>query len=137
MGFDAETIYNLEFEAEQLAGLEVRAVAPSLGCVLKLAPLAKFEHQKVGPEDLPAVMPAFEVFAAGLIEWNVELRGEPVPATYDGVLRLDPTLAMQIITAWMNAFVSVATPLAMPSSGGGTSAVPPLPMEALSPSQAS
>lgn len=137
MGFDAETIYNLTFEDGKLSGLEVRAAAPTLGDTLKLAPLAKFEHQQVGPEDLPTVMPAFEVFAASLIDWNLERRGKPVPATYDGLLQLDPSLAMLLIDAWMRAFVHVATPLAMPSSGGGTSAVPPLPMEALSPSQAS
>ena len=51
-------------------------------------------------------------FVAGiLVDWNLEDKQGPLPATYEGILRAYPALINALITEWMKAQVSPPAPL--------------------------
>jgi len=55
-----------------------------------------------------------------LIEWNIDLDGEPLPPTADGFMRLPTSLSLAMIEAWSEAMTGIPAPLGegSPSSGG-------------------
>ena len=58
-------------------------------------------------------------FVAGiLVGWNLEDGDGPIPATYEGVVRVYPAIINDLVTRWMEAQVNVPAPLAAPLSGG-------------------
>lgn len=62
-----------------------------------------------------------------VVSWNVEDDNGPIPATSDGMRRIDPFLMNALLDAWQGAVtgqMEVPAPLAQPSSGGGTSTSP-------------
>ena len=77
-------------------------------------------------------------FAGALVSWNLEDEdGEPIPADLAGVLSNDFDLNLELIGAWLDAASGAATPLGRPSTSGSPSLEASLPMDPLSPSQAS
>lgn len=131
-------VYRLAFEDADMGGLVIRAHSTSLGGLLAALGVLVIDTDDLRPEDLARLHELFETFAAALVEWNVEDdRGQPVPATFEGVKSQDADFVLVVIRAWVDAVSGVPAPLGPPSPGGGPSAVPPLPMEPLSPSRAS
>jgi hypothetical protein len=115
--------YRLKFADEDMAGLEVTARSLPIGEFLKLSDLAGLA------QDDPAAMSkgateTFRVLAGALMSWNLEdEQGQPVPATYEGIVSQDLDFVMKIVNAWMSAMTDVAPPLPGGSSGGVPSAL--------------
>lgn len=77
--------------------------------------------------------PMIEWFIAnGLVSWNLELNGEPVPMTVEGMLSLPRWLVARIVRRWQRGVATVGAPLAQPSPDGVPSPGLNLPMEVLS-----
>lgn len=135
MGFvPQKRTYRLSFEAEDMAGLEVRAHSLSVGAMLDMARLS--DSARENPDDAERM---FAEFARALVSWNLEdetpgadgVGMEPIPATYEGLRSLDLDFALQVIQAWIQAVSGVPDPLAGNSSGGRRSVEASLPMEPL------
>lgn len=134
MGFKVQRrIYRLVFEDPNLAGAIVRAKSIPFGEFLTIGRLAS-EIQDRGTQHAQELMDRMCITVSGaLVDWNLEDEdGTPIPCTADGLLSLDPDLAMTIIRAWMDAMGSVPDPLGGPSSGGGNFPEASIPMETLS-----
>ena len=123
MGFKrGPKIFRLEFEDPDLNGLTVRARSLPLG---EFIDLANIDTVTAAQTDR-----VIRLFASCLVEWNLENEfGDPVPATYEGILAQELDFMIQIISAWMEAIGSVAPPLPDGSNAGATSRVQSLPME--------
>ena len=68
---------------------------------------------------------SYKVFAdAALVEWNLDDDQGEIPANGEGMMRIEPRLATEIITRWTEAAASAPGPLPEPSANGDTSAVP-------------
>lgn len=147
MGFEPkQKVYKLRFEDPDLQGLVVKVESAPVGaimCATELAGLQDLDfsdRMSLSAEELTTLgklIELFEMFADALIEWNLTKKGEPVPATLEGIKRQDTGLIMYIIHQWANASGGVSDPLEKPSTSGQQSAVAYLPMEKLSPNQAS
>jgi hypothetical protein len=133
----ARKTYRLRFaEGSELEGLEVVAGSLPLGEFLGLTELADIDVHN--PADLAKVGVLFESFAGALQSWNlVDDDDRPVPATLEGVKAQDYEFMLEVIGEWMTAIGGVPAPLGQRSGGGVPSVVASLPMEPLSPSQAS
>jgi len=132
-------VYRLRFEDEELDGLVVKVRSASVGRLLEFMRfLAGLSDDDLTTDDVEKFAGLFESFAEVLQEWNVQDEaGEPVPATLEGVYTQDADFVMDIMRVWFQAVTQPPAPLPATSSAGGPSAVPPLPMEPLSPSRAS
>jgi len=132
-------VYRLRFEDEELDGLVVKVRSTSVGGLLEFMRfLAGLSDDDLTTDDVEKFAGLFESFAEVLQEWNVQDEaGEPVPATLEGVYTQDADFVMDIMRVWFQAVTQPPAPLPATSSAGGPSAVPPLPMEPLSPSRAS
>jgi len=132
-------VYRLRFEDEELDGLVVKVRSASVGRLLEFMRfLAGLSGDDLTADDVEKFAGLFESFADVLQEWNVEDEdGRPVPATLEGVRSQDGDFVMAIMRVWFQAVTQPPAPLPATSSAGGPSAVPPLPMEPLSPSRAS
>lgn len=129
----------LRFEDDIYAGLVVKARSVKLRSFLRVATLVQMDANNVQPEDVEKFTDLFREFAKALVEWNLEDEdtGEPVPPTLDGILSQDTDFVMPIIKAWFDGIAGISSPLGVPSSNGGQSEVPPLPMAELSEPQGS
>lgn len=129
MGYTPQrTTYLLDF-GDRYGGLEVKVRAGTLGQLLELQKLGSGEDGMT-PEQNRELL---ERFAELLVRWNITDENEqPVPATLDGLLSLEPGLAMDIVQAGAQAIGGVAPPLPEASPGGGPSAVASLPTVPLS-----
>jgi hypothetical protein len=136
----------LVFEDEDLAGLDVRARSLSVARMLELTRLAgemaQLDLRNLDDEQRQKLTTIFEIFAERLVSWNVmdeqpDGSHVPVPATFEGLMSQDFDQIFRVIQAWQTAVAGVAAPLARSSTVGATSAEVSLPMEILSPSQAS
>jgi len=131
-------VFRLRFEDEEYDGLVVKVRSTSVGRLLEFMGFLAMDTDDLTPADVEKITGLFEAFAEVLAEWNVETEdGEPVPATLDGVRTQDADFVMAIMRVWFQAVTQPPAPLPATSSAGGPSAVPPLPMEPLSPSRAS
>lgn len=109
---------DLDFAGTQYEGLQVRMDSVPLRMLLEIGELA--EGMQGG--DLSQMRALFSMFAGLVEEWNVEDRkGEPVPATLDGVMSQDTAFVMAVITAWIKAVSSAPPPLPGSSDSGGSS----------------
>jgi hypothetical protein len=124
--------YHLKFE--DMPGFEVTARSLPLGEFLHVTELAGLGKDDPGAAKAGGEL--FRVFAASLMEWNLEDDfGDPVPATADGIMAQELDFMMRIVLAWVSAMSDVDTPLPGGSSGGGTSALEQsIPMAPRSPS---
>jgi hypothetical protein len=130
MGYEPPTTgTRLDFTGTAHEGLEVTVDEVPLGTTLSLTQQwDKVAAAQAAPEDpeamlaaLPAVAVLVEGFAAALESWNVTRKGQPVPATAEGLRSLGTTFAIEIIGAWMTGTVSAPPPLPGNSESGGTS----------------
>jgi hypothetical protein len=132
-------IYTLKWaEGHDLHGLEVSLTGLSVGRVAKLEALAGALAGGSATGDMLATADElFREMAACLLEWNLEdHKGNPVPATYEGIADQDITLIADLATSWVETAVSVDTPLPNGSSATPSTALEgSIPMTAaLSPS---
>ena len=119
MGFEApETLYKLTWEDPAMAGLEVTVREPSIDGMMSMTALDIPDAKKATVAQL---RPVFETFATLLDSWNVERKGVPVPATYEGIVSLAPAFVMKIVEAVGREFTRPDPTSPPPSDGGGTS----------------
>lgn len=119
MGFEApETLYKLTWEDPAMAGLEVTVREPSIDGMMSMTALDIPDAKKATVAQL---RPVFETFATLLDSWNVERKGVPVPATYEGVVSLAPAFAMKIIEAVGREFTRADPTSSSASPTGGSS----------------
>jgi hypothetical protein len=155
MGFTPpRKVYVLDFADTELDGLEVRAKSAPLGMMLQLgasadsfngvpdvgemAELDEARQLALVKGSMTQLRAIVDMYAGVLVGWNLtDDDGQPVPATADGLLTLDPPHLMMIIRAWQQAVAAVPPASAPTSNAGAPSEVPPLPMAALSTSLAS
>lgn len=126
MGFEVKrTTARLIFDDPEMAGAEVVCRGVPLGTYFELAKL-----QDVGTDGGLQLM---QTFAEKVLdEWNLQEEGVAIPATFDGLMSLEPGMAMAIIDAWIRSVVTVKAPLAEPSTDGDLSAAASIPMVPLS-----
>lgn len=111
-GFEApETTLDLDFSDTPYKGLKIAVAAGTNGEFLDLQDLAGAGENRQ----------MFRRFAALLRNWNVTRKGVPVPATYEGLLTLEPTFTEMIITVFMKNVTSAPPPLNGNSPSGTTS----------------
>lgn len=136
-----DTIYKLVFEDHP--GLVVRAASVPFGVVLELMDMADqvTETTSIVDRERPAdvakagttIIKLFDQFVMALQDWNLrDRRGEPVPATLEGLHTQHLGFVLEIILAWLAAMAQVPDPLARRYSAGRQSAEPSIPMETLS-----
>jgi len=136
MGFEApETLFRLKFEDPDMAGLEVMVREPSIDDLLTMTGIEAPDAKTMDPAKIRAM---FSAFADLLDSWNLTRKGEPVPATYEGVISQSPGFIMKIISA-LDKTIARPDPTSSPaSSAGETSGLESsIPMTPLPPSQGS
>jgi hypothetical protein len=121
----------LQFADGDLAGLVIRVRVMAVGALQEL--LTKLDELS-NVESMPYIARSL---ADHLIGWNIDDEdGNPVPATYEGILSLAPAELGKIGHVWMKSLagaVPVDSPLDDSSPSGVPSAgeEPELPMESL------
>jgi hypothetical protein len=104
------TEYVLRFEIPPLAGVVVAARKPTAG---GLVDLTMAQAATGGLPDAAAAAAGdalaadalyrvFRAFAGALLSWNITDRGEPVPATLDGLLGLELEHAVGLTYTWLD-----------------------------------
>jgi len=106
----------LDFSDTAYAGLEVTMDAVSLGDLLDIEELAEAASAGAAAREL------FARFAKCLESWNVTRKGEPVPATLEGVLSQDAAFVLAVVQAWQQGMAQAPPPLPGGSGSGGSSA---------------
>lgn len=110
-------LYRLRFEGSDLDGLEVTTTSVSVGTLLSFTELA--DQAESNSADPSVVRKLFEQFAFILVDWNIEDdQGQPVPQTVDGLLTLDFSLVMALISKWIATLAEAPPPLPGNSSDG-------------------
>ena len=122
-----ETLYHLVFEDRP--ALEVMCREPSVGQLLTLTEMGALDQKTISPARLRDL---FALFAGLLDSWNVTRKGEPVPATYEGVVSQSPGFVMEVIGALSKAVAGV-DPTSPPGSNAGGPSEASIPMTPLSP----
>jgi hypothetical protein len=131
-------VYVLQFEDEELAGLEVKAKGASTGQLMHLMNLSALGTRGFKVEDVKEVDGLFELFASKVTEWNLEDEdGIPVPTTVEGLKGQDLDFVLDLVFAWLDAVIGVPAPLGQSSGDGQQSPEESIPMETLLPSLAS
>lgn len=127
MGFKVGLrVLNLQFENDELEGLEVRARSLSIGRLLEVAKLHDQVKSDVGDE---ALMELFKVFEQSLVSWNLEDESGPVAQTAAGLLTLDTSLALMIVMTWFDSITAVSEALGKASTSGNPTPEASIPME--------
>ena len=122
------TIYELEFEEEELRGLVVKMRSLRVGRIRKLMVAFEKDEDPTG-EQLGEI---FKLLEEGLVSWNLEDEfGTPVPTDMSGINELEMDLMLAITRAWLEGMTGVSDDLGKDSGAGGTSRTPLPPMEAL------
>lgn len=148
MGFKRDKTYALRWaDGSEFAGLEVEARVLPIGYMEQFGSVMAFKDRAgdddFTQEDMATLVSLFTDFAEqALVAWNFETDdGEPVPATVDGMRRVDFEMGIEIITEWVTAVTAVSEKsdgdLGKDSPPGGTSPAVSIPMEPLSPGPAS
>lgn len=133
MGFEART-YKLVFEDPGLAGLEVRARGITIDEMVRLQYLLGLGGQLLAVERADERDELYQVLASGLLGWNLEQDGTPVPCAVERLRAQEWPLIVEVARAWLEAARGVPAPLGPSSNGGQPSEEVSLPMEVLSPS---
>lgn len=128
MGFKRKPkIYHIIWNEGDLAGLEVKMRALSVGTLLDLTEAA------AAAKDDRDLSSTIEPFAAALQDWNLEdEQGRAVPANLKGIKTQDLGFITAIITKWMSVIADVDIPLPQASNSGVTSLEESLNLDALS-----
>jgi len=139
MGFQApRRTYSLEFEGEDFDGLVVKVRPPTVGEALANFDLSWMQAEDISEKErLGRLRDLYELFVSRLVSWNLEVDGELVPTTIDGLLSLDNDFGIRIVRSWLFETSAVPRPLAESSPAGEVPEDLSLPMETLSTSLAS
>ena len=111
------------FEGTDYDGAEVRLrLGGSLRAYFDI--VSGREAAEERPRTLEETEAVYRRFAERLVSWNlVDKSGDPIPATYDGLIDLDDmAFVFALIEASQNAVGGVSAPLVEPSANGATSA---------------
>ena len=114
MGYVRQRVtYRLDFKGD-LTGLEVVATSSGTDDYLMMSELANVKMPLMGA-DVAKFKRLLKAFAEVLVSWNLEnTPGEPVPATYEGLLKQDPEFIGLVIGAWFDAIVGAHVPSGPP-----------------------
>lgn len=126
-GFEppASTV-TLVFEDAAWAGAEVtcrQSVSTGLALeFISFADLGDRDLEDLSPDEVRRLMEALGRFGDdALVEWNMTRKGEPLPATREGMLRLDMADGMKILMAYLSGLQEINNaPLAGPRSKSST-----------------
>lgn len=127
VGYEAPgTGTKLDFAGTPHEGLEVTIDSVSIGLMTDmLEAYSLIGSGQLGKDELAKAAPLlarlFGGFAGVLESWNVTRKGEPVPATLDGVRSLDMMFVLDIIGAWITGTTSAGDDLGKGSASGMTS----------------
>ncbi len=116
MGFeleDHEKKYRLTFE--DAPGLEVMAREPTMEQLFEMQGMGDVDAKTLDEAKMKAL---FGMFAGLLESWNVTRKGEPVPATYEGIVTTSPGFIFKIVNALGKA-VGEPDPTSPPASRNG------------------
>lgn len=153
MGFERSRIFVLEFEDEELKGLEVRARPADAGALMSAIELIDLaERGTHSAEDLVEVDRLFRIFGGcptkctmahddrdgdhyvnRIVSWNLTQDGKEVPANYRGLMSEDMAFVVSLVYAWVEGQIGTGGELGKGSKSGGPSEEVSIPMEALSP----
>lgn len=153
MGFERSRIFVLEFEDEELKGLEVRVKPASAGALMSALELVDMvERPNHSTKDLMEIDRLFRIFGGcppdcgwthddqggnhfvnRIVSWNLMQDGQEVPANYLGLMSEDLEFVVAMIYAWIDAQVGTPGELGKGSKSGGPSGEDSIPMELLSP----
>lgn len=124
-----KTIYVLDFDGTELAGLKAKMRGGKLGAAFEVAPLVGADLDNLTSENTKAALAQYEDMAAHLVEWNIlDDTGNKVPATLDGLKTLEVRHVNMIAEAWQRAQVGVPGPLPIASPTGPPPDLPTIPM---------
>jgi hypothetical protein len=159
MGYKRTKTYELTFESEDLAGLEIKARGASIGVMMYASSLAEVldkldaapnadERRKVEElirifagcpdgcdwDHTEALGEPGQHFTSRIREWNFEDDGgAPLTPSYREFAAQDMDLTMPVILSWISGVSgSGSGPLGESASDGGPSEVESIPMEELS-----
>lgn len=122
-GFEAPgTGVLLDFAGTEFDGLEVTVDSVSLGTLTDI--MESYSEATEGAETaqgMAALVKLATQFAGCLESWNLEKRGKPVPADYEGFLSLDHQFALKLIGMWISRTTAASPELGKDLSSGGTS----------------
>ena len=83
---------------------------------LPIGTFMEFQDIVADPKSGVAV---YEIFAkSGLVSWNLEDEAGAIPATMEGLRRVDPSFATLIIQKWTEAIQNPPVPLVETSANG-------------------
>lgn len=153
MGFKRAKTYALRWDdGTDFAGLEVETRPLPLGTMESFGPLMALQGSKAGDfseKELTQVMGLFWTFGdEALIGWNYEIEEPnpddptvmvdvPVPATGEGMRRVDLEMGLAIVLEWISATTDVDSgtdgDLGKDSAPGAISPAVSIPMAPLSP----
>lgn len=110
-------------ENSRYAGLEVTVDEAPVGLLLDImGNYSKLSGETVDVATAAAVFPLLlEGFASVLESWNVTRKGEPVPATLEGLRSLGQGFVLTVVGAWLTGQTSADDDLGKGSPSGGTS----------------
>lgn len=99
-------LFNLQFpESEDLNGATIKVRSTSLGKLLEVAGQAEAAR---GGVKLQEVRELLELFVDRLEFWDLcDEDGTEIPQTIQGLLGLDPDVALEIVLTWADVMVSV------------------------------
>lgn len=142
MGYEVEPDL-IRITDEAMPGLEVLARSTSIATVRRLqARAAGFDTSNVTAETAGKMLDVGEdllaVFVEHVDEWNLTVRGEPVPVTVEGLMSVpNQRLPWALYRGWLAALSEVDRPLPEGSPSGEPAPGVSVPMVPLSPSLAS
>jgi len=125
MGYEAPELRVFRLTFEDRPGLEVAARSVTLERWMEITGLSG--DGALSATSLPDGGPPpsgglQEGFAQNLVSWNLTSKGEPVPATAEGLRSLDTGFARELVKAWLEAVSGVIPAgLGKDSPSGGTS----------------
>jgi hypothetical protein len=97
-------------------------VAVGWGVLKRVRKLVAGAGGETAAEEEARVDELIELFATeGLLAWNLERHGQPVPPTAEGLGTLEPNLMVSIVGTWAGSIGSVNPPLGKRSPATATS----------------
>lgn len=139
MGFKApRSIYRLDFEGTELAGLEIRMRGGKLGDTLAVAGLVGVTEENATAEDVKLALSQYQDLADHIVSWNLEDDDDqPIAPDLDGLATLETRHVNMIASAWQKAQVDIPAPLGRGSASGPSSDLSLIRMEEIPASLAS
>jgi hypothetical protein len=117
--------YDLSFDDTELAGLHIKVRAMTMGerfhVFFDLAPTPADSAE----ESKKKTHERAEIFTGHVLEWNIEVDGQPQPIDADVLLTVaEPEQIGVIMTAWAKGRTHVPAPLEQRSPGTSLSEIP-------------